>query len=193
LRNQVIAGWWRFFPGFDEQLGVLMEGQMAHIHDSGTVSCFCDEMRAPFDGTLPEISVYFANKQAMNDALALLIAHSYLPASTMQREGSGRREVVSSKYSAHDLVKLIENGRHILLKKTFGLPDIGLGVLEESVRIDFRPGPEWSDAQINRLAETLRLLRGKVSVADICLDEMEEHFSRDATSGFQELLEAQHS
>lgn len=113
---------------------------MVHIHDSGTVSCFCDEMRAPFDGTLPEISVYFANKQAMNDAITLLIANSYLPASTMQREGSSKREVVSSKYSARDLVKLIESGRHILLKKAFGLPDIGLGVLEESVRIDFVQG-----------------------------------------------------
>lgn len=159
------------------------------MNDSSPVLSFREEMRLPFDGILPEISVYFSDQDKMRFAIELLVANAYLPASTMQREGSAKREVVANKHSPKEIVHLVQSGRHLLLKKAFGLPDLGVGILEDSMRLDFRPGPEWSDEQITRLVETLRLLRNKVNVSDIYLDEMEEHFSRDGMSGFQELLE----
>ncbi|NBO38211.1 hypothetical protein EBU99_06480 [bacterium] len=166
-----------------------MEGQLTHSQTSRAVVSFCEEMRATFTGVLPEISVYFEDTEQMSKAIELLIVNSDLSASTMQREGSSMREVVAGRKTPRELAQMVRSGRHLLLKKTFGLPDIGIGVLEETIRIDFRPGPEWSDAQISRLVESLKVLRGKVSVSDICLDEMSEHFSHNGTMGFQELLD----
>lgn len=157
---------------------------------SASVMSFREEMRLPFDGVLPEISLYFLEKDEMERAIALLVAHSNLPSSTMQREGSAKRELLANKHSQRDIVQLVKNGRHLLLKKSFGLPDLGIGVLEDTVRIDFRPGPEWNDEQISRLLQTLQMLRDNAKVSDIFLDEMAEHFSSDGMSGFQELLES---
>jgi hypothetical protein len=160
---------------------------------SRAVLCFKEEIRAPFQGVLPEISVYFEGREQMCRAIEVLIANSNLPSSTMQREGSVKRELLSQRHSAKEVVQLVQSGRHILLKKPFGLPDLGIGVLEDSMRLDFRPGPEWDDQQIERLIATLKVLRGRAEISDICLDEMSEHFSQVGTSGFQELLEGDNS
>lgn len=159
------------------------------MNHSEIVDCFCEEMRAPFDGVLPEISLHLASKESMAELIALLVANAHLPSSTIQREGSRKREPLAGKVSAKEVTALVQSGNHILLKKVFGLPDLGVGVLEDTVRLDFRTGPEWSDEQIDRLVHTLQKLREKVSISEIYLDEMEEHFSRDGSSGFQELLE----
>jgi hypothetical protein len=166
-----------------------MNAQWSDKLESEQVVCFCSEMRAKFDGTLPEISIYFDDSERLLQAVELLIRNSNIPQGTMCRMGSNKRVQLSGKYSTADLLRLIRDGQHVLLKKSFGLPDIGIGVLEESLRLDFRPGPEWSDEQIVRLFETLRVIKDKVAVSDIYLDEMEEHFSRAGASGFQELLE----
>lgn len=166
-----------------------MQAQVGQVSTSRAVVCFKEEMRAPFQGVLPEISVYFESREQMTRAIELLVAHAHLPSSTMQREGSSKRELLSERHSVAQVIQWIVSGRHILLKRAFGLPDLGVGVLEDTVRLDFRPGPEWSDTQITKLFETLQLLRGKVRISDICLDEMSEHFSQVGTTGFQELLE----
>jgi hypothetical protein len=166
-----------------------MNAQWSEKLESDQVACFCQEMRAQFDGTLPEISIYFEDAQRLQSAIEIFLKNANIPLSTMCREGSRRREQLSGKYTTPELLRLVQNGQHLLLKKSFGLPDLGIGVLEDSLRIDFRPGPEWNDEHIVRLCETLRVVREKVSVTDIYLDEMEEHFSRVGASGFQELLE----
>lgn len=166
-----------------------MNTQWSDKFESAQVACFCNEMRAQFNGTLPEISIYFDDSERMLQAVELFIKNSNIPLGTMCRMGSKKREQFASKYTPADLLRIVREGQHVLLKKSFGLPDIGLGVLEDSLRLDFRPGPEWSDEQIIRLFETLRVIRDKVSISDIYLDEMEEHFSRAGATGFQELLE----
>jgi len=168
-----------------------MDVQGRQASSSQTVLCFKEEMRAPFQGVLPEISVYFENRDQLARALEVLIANSNLAASTMQHEGSSKRELLSQRHSPREIVQLVQAGRHILLKKTFGLPDLGVGVLEDTIRLDFRPGTEWDDQQINRLFDTLKVLRGRTQISDICLDEMSEHFSMAGTSGFQELLDGE--
>jgi hypothetical protein len=166
-----------------------MNAQWMDKLESEQVVCFCSEMRAKFDGTLPEISIYFEDSERLQQAVELFVRNSNIPLGTMCRIGSKKREQIAGKYTTADLLRLIREGQHVLLKKCFGLPDIGIGVLEESLRLDFRPGPEWSDEQIVRLFETLRVIKDKIAVSDIYLDEMEEHFSRTGASGFQELLE----
>jgi hypothetical protein len=168
-----------------------MDVQFRQTPASKAILCFKEEMRAPFQGVLPEISVYFESREHLCRAIEVLIAHSKLAASTMQREGSSKRELLAQRHSPREVVQLVQAGRHILLKKTFGLPDLGIGVLEDSMRLDFRPGPEWDDQQITRLLDALKVLRGRAEVSDICLDEMSEHFSQAGTIGFQELLEGE--
>lgn len=151
------------------------------------VECFKQQMRN-FDGTLPEISVSFESKDAMTKAIGILIANANLAASSMAREGSRKRELISDKYGLQDVIAMIQSGRHLLLKKSYGLPDLGVGVLEDTLRIDFKPGDEWSDEQITRLADVLRKLRERAGASEIYLDEMHEHFSADGLTGFQELV-----
>ena len=166
-----------------------MHVQFRDASASKAILCFKEEIRAPFQGVLPEISVYFEDRGQMVRAIEAMIANSNLPASTMQREGSTKRELLAQLHSAKEVVQLVQSGRHILLKKPFGLPDLGLGVLEDSMRLDFRPGADWDDQQIELLVSTLKVLQGRAKISDICLDEMSEHFSQAGTIGFQELLE----
>ena len=151
------------------------------------VDSFKAQMR-DFDGTLPEISILFENKESLGKAIGILIANANLAASSMAREGSRKRELISDKYGLLDVISMIQEGRHLLLKKSYGLPDLGLGVLEDTLRIDFKPGDEWSDEQIARLTEVLRKLRERAGASEIYLDEMHEHFTADSLTGFQELV-----
>lgn len=151
------------------------------------VDSFKAQMR-DFDGTLPEISIFFENKESLAKAIGILIANANLAASSMAREGSRKRELISDKYGLQEVISMIQEGRHLLLKKSYGLPDLGLGVLEDTLRIDFKPGDEWSDDQIARLTEVLRKLRERAGASEIYLDEMHEHFSADSLTGFQELV-----
>lgn len=148
---------------------------------------FKEQMR-DFDGTLPEISISFTSNEGLKKAIGILIANANLGASSMAREGSRKRELISDKYGLQDVIALILEGRHLLVKKCYSLPDIGLGVLESTLRIDFKPGEEWSDEQISRLGEVLRKLRERADASDIFLDEMQEHFSEQSLAGFQELI-----
>ncbi|NBX17644.1 MAG: hypothetical protein EBR09_09785 [Proteobacteria bacterium] len=151
------------------------------------VDSFKAQMR-DFDGTLPEISVLFENRESLGRAIGILIANANLAASSMAREGSRKRELISDKYGLQDVILMIQEGRHLLLKKSYGLPDLGVGVLEDSLRIDFKPGDEWNDEQITRLADVLRKLRERSGAKEIYLDEMQEHFNEDSLTGFQELV-----
>lgn len=151
------------------------------------VECFKKQMRV-FEGALPEISITFETRENLAKAIGILIANANLAASSMAREGSKKRELISDKYGLQDVIGMILSGRHLLLKKSYGLPDLGLGVLEETLRIDFKPGDEWSDDQIAKLAEVLRKLRERAGASEIYLDEMHEHFTTDSLTGFQELV-----
>ncbi|MEN9827284.1 MAG: hypothetical protein RI953_3029 [Pseudomonadota bacterium] len=155
--------------------------------DMDNVECFKQQMKE-FDGTLPEISVSFASAEGLKKAIGILIANANLAASSMAREGSRKRELLSDKYGLQEIIQMIFSGRHLLLKKSYGLPDLGLGVVEDTLRIDFKPGEEWNDEQIDRLAEVMRKLRDRAEASDIFLDEMQEHFSAPSLSGFQELV-----
>lgn len=176
MKNQTLQG------QVEENLqkkGVVM---MGHYVDS-----FKAQMR-DFDGTLPEISVLFENRESLGRAIGILIANANLAASSMAREGSRKREMIADKYGLQDVILMIQEGRHLLLKKSYGLPDLGVGVLEDSLRIDFKPGDEWNDEQITRLADVLRKLRERSGAKEIYLDEMQEHFSEESLTGFQELV-----
>lgn len=81
---------------------------------SKAILCFKEEIRAPFQGVLPEISVYFEDRAQMGRAIEVLIANSILPASTMQRDGSTKRELLAQRHSAKEVVQLVQSGRHIL-------------------------------------------------------------------------------
>lgn len=172
------------------RVGLGFDKERFSMQHNDNIDCFKKQMR-DFNGALPEIAVLFGSQEGLRQGIGILIANANLAASSMAREGSRKRELLSDKYGLQDIITMVQNGRHLLLKKSYGLPDLGLGVLEDTLRIDFKPGEEWTDEQSAKLIQVLLKLRDRAGASEIYLDEMQEHFSAESLTGFQELLSEQ--
>lgn len=147
---------------------------------------FIDQIRHCFvhnDGSLPDIELSGLSGKEVEDIYAFLTSRSRVSTfETTFWDTIANRDVPVD--SSRNAAALVANGRaegfHVCLTGLHvdgvELPELGVFVFDDSIELDYRMGPEWTEAailaffellfQLARIAPTLKLAPGSEGVPD---------------------------
>lgn len=143
----------------------------------------------PADGSLPEINITLtssSNRQlVVNHVISKLRPDLY--SQTVWDCKSGK-DVSCSRLKSSDLAELLTDGSHIILRNSLNIPDLGMGVFNNSISFDFKTGSHWSKSNLQCLLDLLEDIRNLDPDAAISLDEEEEFFTTEERRKFTDVF-----
>lgn len=123
------------------------------------------------DGSLPELTVNFVDNEQRQKTVLFLVDRAKVNQNITLWSEELQREVECRGLSKQAFIKMLTTNHHIQLHKLFDLPEIGLGIFDGCLTLDFRTGKDWSKKSINGLVELLSDLKNKFNATSITLDD----------------------
>lgn len=122
------------------------------------------------DGSLPEITVSFANNEQRQKTVLFLVNRAKINQDITLWSEELQKDIECQNLSKQAFTMMLATDHHIQLHELFNLPEIGLGIFDGCLTLDFRTGKDWSKKSINGLVELLSDLKNKFNATSITLD-----------------------
>jgi len=137
------------------------------------------------DGCLPEITLYFKNNEDKQNTIRFLIDQAQVDQNIVLWSNKFQKDIRPAKMSKGELAENLESDQHIQLTDLFKMPEIGLGIFDCLITLDFRTGDVWDRDSIDGLIKLLLTLKKTFKVNSITLDEDKIFFSDEEIEFFR--------
>jgi hypothetical protein len=123
------------------------------------------------DGSLPEITVNFADNEQRQKTVLFLVDSAKVNQDRTLWSEELQKDVECRDFSKQAFIKMLATDHHIQLHGLFNLPEIGLGIFDGCLTLDFRTGKDWNKKSINSLVELLSDLKNRFNATSVTLDD----------------------
>lgn len=138
------------------------------------------------NGSLPEVSVVFQNEKDRLMALRTILENSKVTENSIIYLEN--QDIKCLDLGFDKLVNSLNTSHHINVTEFKSLPELGVGIFENGIAIDFRTGREWSEEAVEDFMELLYIFWKVNCAKKICLDEEGICFSQEEIDLFNSLF-----